>query len=115
MAYDPGPTYSARGAIRVDERGHIHFVAGERRELNARRPADADKLRSELAWVKAEGGLAAVEAIRGFAYQANRVQALLETARIEEQIVLTGLAVGLPVVELDAPSIRRELCGQSFP
>lgn len=105
LGLDPGPSKTAASLIRIDDAGWPHIEIGGHYEN------DSDELRrliQRAAMLRAPVG---VETICGFAYEAKRVAALVETARIEGRLHERALVFGAAVVQIEARIWRGQLCG----
>jgi Holliday junction resolvasome RuvABC endonuclease subunit len=117
LAADPGPTRSGVAVVSFDGRrfelrhgAHLRFgggviAAGVHEPIAGL--ADVEFLLDDL--VEA-GGVFAVEELVGWAYEAKRVQALVETGRIEGRFILAAIARGLVPRLVPAKDWRGALC-----
>ncbi len=107
LAFDPGPTYTGWAEVILTEEGKLFLIAGGHRALDLRRREDRAWVRAYGEQVKALGGIAAVETVIGYAYQAKHVQALLETTRVEGRIGDQLYEAGLIPHEIPAGDAAR--------
>lgn len=107
LAFDPGPTRTGWAEVIFTNDGKLFLIAGGHRELDLRRAEDRAWVRSYGAQMKALGGIAAVETVIGYAYQAKHVQALLETTRVEGRIGDQLYEAGLVPLEIPAGDASR--------
>ncbi|WP_438028960.1 hypothetical protein [Sorangium sp. So ce233] len=117
LASDSGPTRSGVAVVSFDGRrfqlrygAHLRFGGGVVAAGAYEPPAgmaEVDYLLDDLA---AAGGLLVLEQLVGFAFEAKRVQALVETARTEGRFIQAGLARGLTPQMVSAKDWRGALC-----
>lgn len=104
LGIDAGPTRSAIARLEVDDLGWPHITMGAHLE------SDSTTLAAMLRGAVREGALVVFEQLVGYAFEAKRVQALIETGRVEGALkrVVTD-AGGAPIV-LSAHEWRAALC-----
>jgi Holliday junction resolvasome RuvABC endonuclease subunit len=104
LGIDPGPTRTAVAVVVVDASGRFAI------ELGMHVMSHDPWLRAVMRDVARRGGTAAQEGLVGYAYEAKRVQALVETARAEGRFLEAAAAAELPITEIGAREWRGELC-----
>lgn len=105
LGIDPGPTKTAASWMRLDDEGHLHIEIGGHYENES---PDLRRLIQRAAMERAPIG---IEQIVGFAYEAKRVAALVETARWEGRFAQLAIGFGASVGPIEARSWRGLLCG----
>ncbi len=104
LAFDAGASRTGIAWVRVDEHGWFHVALGHHL-LN-----DDRYLLAIIADAGRRGAMFASETLIGWAYQACRVQGLVETARAEGRLLELARAAGGEPVKLAAKDWRGELC-----
>jgi len=99
---DPGPSRSAVAYLSYSD-GRFRLIEGCWRRLDVLHDrSDRIWMEGKLEETREDGGLFAVETIVGFAFQASRVQQLLETTRVEGALLTLGVVHGLDPIEIPA-------------
>lgn len=104
LGVDPGATRTAFATIRLDPDGWMNLDHG------AYLDNDSDAARFLLTNTHQRLGTVAMETIVGYAYEAHRVQALIETARFEGRLLEFLRILGARHVVYPARTVRGELC-----
>lgn len=104
LGIDSGSTRSGLALVRLDPDGWLHIDHG------AHLDNEADALRWLVTNCHQRLGVIALETLVGFAYQAARVQALVETARFEGRMLELCRILKAKVVSFGAREVRGELC-----
>lgn len=112
LAFDPGPTRTGWAEVILTPEGRLFLIAGGHRVLDLRRAEDRAWVRGYGVSIAQLGGIAAVEAVIGYAYEAKHVQALLETTRVEGRIGDQLYEAGLSPYEIPAGNASREVQGE---
>jgi hypothetical protein len=105
LGLDPGPSKTAFSWVHLDAGGWPHVVSGAHVEN------DSPELRKILQLAAMSSAPIGMETLIGWAYEASRVQQLVETARVEGRLEERALGFGGTVVHIDARSWRGALCG----
>lgn len=90
--------------VRLDPDGWLHIDHG------AHLDNEADAARWLITSCHQRHGVIALETLCGFAYEAKRVQALIETARFEGRVLELCRVLKTTVVRFAAREVRGELC-----
>lgn len=101
FAVDPGPTRSGCALVRLEPTGWPSILWGGHVDSNG------TEIRTQLRSAATQGAIIAIEHLQGYAYQAKRVAALIETGQAE------GLIKGLAELELREAFIDDKLAGRS--
>lgn len=117
-AFDPGPTYTGWALLYWDGRvphyvdgGHIPFGGGFVRAADGSvEPDTSARVRALMEDAARVGGVIAIEQIVGYAYDAKRVQALLETTRIEGDLKRLARSLGITPFFVTCKAARGLLC-----
>lgn len=104
LGIDSGSTRSGLAMVRLDPDGWLHIDHG------AHLDNEADAIRWLVTNCHQRLGVVALERIHGFAYEAKRVQALIETARFEGRMLELCRVLKTKVVAFAAREVRGELC-----
>jgi Holliday junction resolvasome RuvABC endonuclease subunit len=104
LGIDSGATRTGVALVRLDPSGWLHIDQG------AHLDNESDALRWMVTNTHQRLGAIAIEQIVGFAYEAKRVQALVETARFEGRMLELCRFLKAQVSAFAAGEVRGELC-----
>lgn len=104
LGIDAGPSLTGACLLRVDESGWAHI------EWGAHLPSKSEELFAKLREAARTGALLVFEQLLGYAFEAKRVQALIETSRVEGDLKRIAMDAGATPLVLSAHEWRAELC-----
>jgi len=104
LGVDPGPTKSGWARVFLDPKDWLCIDYG------AHLPNDSDDWRKLLGDVKRSSGVLAIEQIHGYAYEASRVAALVETSRFEGRVLELARFSETRLLTFTNGTVRGELC-----
>ena len=109
FSVDAGPTRWGCASVR-NEDGRLVLVEGIHRVIDRSVAADIEWLRARVGEVLESSGVVLAEEICGYAFQAARVAALVETARSEGVLEGISKAMGARHKYISAKEVRGALC-----
>lgn len=104
LGIDSGSSRSGFAVVRLDPDGWLHIDHGVHLDNGA------DAVRWLVTNTIQRLGVIAMEQLVGFAYEAKRVQALIETARFEGQMLELVRILKGRLIPIAARDVRGELC-----